>query len=599
MSQFHYFTAGRDLRRLIQKSLDEPLTGDEVRQLEKALSEDPQLRLAYLEAAQLHVSLAEHGQAVELCRRAAEEFPRVSSQQSIWKEQSQADQYVEASPHVLRKDSTEVLSRKRLLRFPSFGNPLPYAAALLIVGMCLGSGLGLVAASVMYKQPGFTSVKWNYPAEPGVAARVVSTADIVWQASKNPDTLPTRSLKGGQEIRLDGGLVEIAFRDGARVVFEGPGVLEVRSGSACKLYMGRLYMNQRDGLSGSFIVETPTGVAQVRGGEFGLIANDQKTLCHNFTAVMQLESLREVSAKQALEPKRNQLVELNAVTGIQAKSEAADPSLFARGMPSRPTDRFTGDAIPLGNLFDDGTTKSLTHAMLTDSYQAAGETIDLGVAAVRDGGLDIDFALFDAGPQFNLVNVGGGGPRVRGLPSNDTYRSTHAEAIRTMGELYDQEDAYLTKVEDGIGMCTNEMLTFDLQEIRDAGQLGKVPMRLKVDRAGINDRNKNSEHIPGGVRFVVILSNRSKVLDAYVNGEQYSVQRKAGVYSFDLREKEAPRPIQRGGGYVGFDVPIPANVTYLTLATTMCGLEDDDHAVFSGARLEIVRDAPAIATAAK
>lgn len=599
MSKFYYFSADREVRRLIQKSLDEPLTGDEVRKLEEMLREDPQLRLAYLEATQLHVNLIEHGQAVEICRRAAEEFPRSTSNDRILDEQIQSDEENEEVEANLRVDSANVLPRRRLLRFPTLPGPIPYAAALLIAGMCLGCGVGIVAASVMYKQPGFTSAKWNYPAEPGAAARVVSTAEVAWQASESPETLPTRNLIGGQEIRLDAGLVEIAFREGANVIFEGPGVLEIRSASACKLYMGRLYMNQRGGLSESFIVETPTGVTQVRGGEFGLIANDQKTLCHNFTAVMQVESLREVSVKQALEPKRNQVVEINAVTGIQARSEPANPSLFTRSMPSRPTDRFTEDVILLGNLFDDGTTQSLTQAMLTDSYQAAGETVDLGVAAVRDGGLDVDFPLFDAGPQFNLVNVGGGGPRVRGLPSNDTYRSTHAEAIRTMGELYDREDAYLTKVEDGIGMCTNEMLTFDLQEIRDAGQLGKVPMRLKVDRAGINDRYKNREHIPGGVRFVVILSNRSKVVGAYVNGEHYPIQRKAGVYSFDLREKKAPRPIQRRRGYVAFDVPVPPDVTHLTLATTMCGLEDDDHAVFSGARLEILREAPPQVTAAK
>ena len=593
MNNFHYFTADRNLRRLIQKSLDEPLTGQEVRELEKALSEDPQLRLAYLEATQLHVSLAEHGQAVELCRRAAEEFPRSTIGETAEDELTEVNEG--AAPRVL---SLTDASRSRRLRFPSLPSALPYAAALIIAGMSLGCGLGIVAASVIYRQPGFTSAKWNYPADAGAAARVLASQDATWQASKSPDTLPTRILKAGQEIRLDSGHVEIAFRDGTQAILEGPGVLEIRSGSACKLYSGKLCVSKGYQSSTNFIIESPTGVTQLRSGEAGLIADDEKTLCHNFTAVLQTESLREVSVNQAIEPKHNQVVEFNAIIGIQLKQEEADPSLFTRKLRDRQTDRFTGESIILGNLFDDDTTQSLTQAMLSDTYQAAGETIDLGVAAVRDGGLDVDFPLFDAGPQFNLVNVGGGGPRVRGLPSNDTYRSTHAEAIRTLGELYDREDAYLTKVEDGIGMCTNEMLTFDLQEIRDAGQLGKVPMRLKVDRAGINDRYKNSEHIPGGVRFVVILSNRSKVVGAYVNGEHYPIQRKAGVYSFDLREKKAPRPIQRRRGYVAFDVPVPPDVTHLTLATTMCGLEDDDHAVFSGARLEILREAPPQATAA-
>lgn len=599
MSKFYYFSADREVRRLIQKSLDEPLTGDEVRKLEEMLREDPQLRLAYLEATQLHVNLIEHGQAVEICRRAAEEFPRSTSNDRILDEQIQSDEENEEVEANLRVDSANVLPRRRLLRFPTLPGPLPYAAALLIAGMCLGCGVGIVAASVMYKQPGFTSAKWNYPADPGSVARVTATQGATWQASKSPDTPPTRILKAGQEIRLDGGLVEIAFRDGTQAILEGPGVLEIRSGSACKLYSGKLCVSKGDRRLLNFIIETPTGVTQIRSGEAGLIADDEKTVCHNFNAALQIESLREVSVTQVLEPEHNQVVELNAVTGIELKQEKVDLSLFARRLKDRPTERFTGEAIRLGNLFDDDTTQSLTEAMLSDTYQAAGETIDLGVAAVRDGGLDVDFPLFDTGPQFNLVNVGGGGPRVRGLPSNDTYRSTHAEAIRTMGELYDREDAYLTKVEDGIGMCTNEMLTFDLQEIRDAGQLGKVPMRLKVDRAGINDRYKNSQHILGGVRFVVILSNRSKVVGAYVNGEHYPIQRKAGVYSFDLREKKAPRPIQRRRGYVAFDVPVPPDVTHLTLATTMCGLEDDDHAVFSGARLEILREAPPQVTAAK
>ena len=243
----------------------------------------------------------------------------------------------------------------------------------------------------------------------------------------------------------------------------------------------------------------------------------------------------------------------------------------------------------LGNLFDDSKTASLTEAMQTDTFQAAGETIDLGVAAVQDGGLDVDVSLSEGGVRFSLENVGGGGPRVKGLPANDTYRSCSTVAIRTTGADFNADECTF-KVEEGIGMSTNELLTFDLDEIRNSGRLGGRTLRFVADRVGMNDREPESTVSRGlaSARFVVLVSTADTVLGGYVDGKQYPVLKRGDVSMFDLTGTSNCRDHSAATvEFVSFNVPLPANAKFLTLATTMCDVEHDDHAVFSGARLEI------------
>lgn len=233
--------------------------------------------------------------------------------------------------------------------------------------------------------------------------------------------------------------------------------------------------------------------------------------------------------------------------------------------------------VPLGNLFDDDKGVSLAEAIESDTYQAVASTSDLGLYAVAAGGLDGDL-IIAPGVSFNFVNVGGGGGQA-GSPSNDTWRSVSTNGIRTTGV---SGSIPSVKIEDGVGTTANNMLTFDLEELRAAGGFAATSGYFSA-RAGLNDTAGANQ---GRTRVVAIISDANgSVLAGYVNGHRVEVNNVGGVWSFS-----GPFPASLQG--VGnprlsqFAFPVPGEASYLTLASTSDGSINSDHAVFSGASFE-------------
>ena len=243
--------------------------------------------------------------------------------------------------------------------------------------------------------------------------------------------------------------------------------------------------------------------------------------------------------------------------------------------------------IPLGNLFDDNKGVSLALAVGTDAYHAAAQNTDLGVERVVDGTLGGNVVIAP-GITFNLVNVGGHDWAVGGLPSNDTYRDNFSIAIRTRG--YASSPFPTTKVEDGVGMHANELLTFDLDEIRASGGLAPDTAFIFHAKAGINDDVYGEAD--ADIRAVAIVSGTGAPLAGYVNGQSVGLTETGGVYSFT---GTIPGRLFADGVFVDFRFGVPGEAKYLTLATTSCEpWAAFDHGVFSGAR--IVHPEPATLT---
>lgn len=559
-----------EIRDLVHRSFDESLTEQDVRKIEAALSQSPEARKWYAQVVQLHADLATTCGAYEVCKFVHEEFP----------EEHPIELATLTSPSWSARNSR----RYWISQYA--------AAALMLIGVGLGCGVTLFASTILRPARTFLPIPWTWKVGDDVVARLESTHDAQWQSSESPKTLPTRGLRVGQEIRLAHGTATLSFRNGVQVTVEGPTVFEVRSDSGGKLYRGRLSVIAPSDVD-AFHVETRLGTAQLGPGQFGIKADDAEGTVTSEVHVFSGSAHGAVSAQfvsnhgQKIFIHDNQAMSFNDYGDVERVQVAAFDS-FPHIQPPRFRAPFQRDGIYLGNLFDDSKSASLDEAMATDEYQAAAEVIDLGVAAVRDGGLDVDFSLAEDGVSFNLLNVGGGGPAVMGLPANDTYRSISSVPIRTTGENFGTSGP-LPKVEEGVGISANELLTFDLDEIRAAGKLGKRAMRFISERAGINDREDplldsrdNAE-----ANLIVIVSNEEEVIAAYVNGKLCEVVEQGGVYSFDLESGEIPPPLRYDGRFVSFDVPIPANARFLTLATTMLDEEHHDHCVFSGARLQI------------
>lgn len=568
-----------EIQQLVHRSLDGPLTPDEVHRLQSALAGSADTRRWYCEVVQLHADLESIKQSVDLCREVEVECEDADDQVSDllvdtdWGWSDTVKSYVS--------------------RFP-----LGLAASLLALGVGLGCAVGIYAANKVYLPRSFVVLPWNWRVSNDVIARIVSTDKLEWQDSLSPETPPTQGLRAGQQIRIKSGMMHLRYRSDVDIILFGPAVFEVRSEKGGKLYSGRLSVTCSTDSAG-FNIDSPVGLLQVGPGEYGFELLDEDHGSSGYVCeatVHAFSSLSPASVAAVFTPASGGPEKIHQGEAAcfshthqpQFVALAAEDR-FPLRMPFARRESFQGSSIPLGNLFDDSKSASLSAAVASDAYQASGETIDLGIAAVLDGGLDTDTLLAEDGVFFNFANVGGGGPKVRGLPGNDCYRSTHSVPIRTRGvDLTEAESTQ--KIEEGIGMCSNELLTFDLEELRRAGRLGDATMRFVSDRAGINDRDLDdpkARYEVAEANLVVIVSTTSQVLSVHVNGERLDCAQRNGVFSVTANDEQAPAPMRYDGRFASFDILIPQEARYLTLATTMLGGEDCDHAVFSGARLEL------------
>jgi hypothetical protein len=150
--------------------------------------------------------------------------------------------------------------RRAGLRVP---RRLAIAACLLLT---IAAGWWLTAAWVGNRQP---------PDEPAVAW-LVNAHDCSWSGSG-----PEGNWQAGKVLRIERGLAEIHFQCGARVILEGPSVLELISGKSARLAAGKLTARVPETGIG-FEVLSPEGKVIDLGTEFGVLADKGSTEVYVF-----------------------------------------------------------------------------------------------------------------------------------------------------------------------------------------------------------------------------------------------------------------------------------------------------------------------------
>jgi hypothetical protein len=238
--------------------------------------------------------------------------------------------------------------------------------------------------------------------------------------------------------------------------------------------------------------------------------------------------------------------------------------------------------VPLGNLFDDPAGTSLADAITTDTFAAAAEPSDLGVYTVIDSdGSFYNPVTIAPGVSFDFGTAGGGYRMTGQLPGNDSVRhGTGQPGIRTTGVV--DYNLPSQKIEDGVGMHANEIMTFDLAEIANAGGLPLRDMTFKVDDMGINDSTTGNEL---SIAFVVS-DGSGNVLAGYVNGQATPIVSPGSYSEFG---NPVPGPFRWDARLSGpLSIDLDDDARYLTLATLSIAVDaPSDQAVLSGARLEL------------
>ena len=249
------------------------------------------------------------------------------------------------------------------------------------------------------------------------------------------------------------------------------------------------------------------------------------------------------------------------------------------------TARVKPGVIPLGNLFDDSKAAPLAAAVASDRFGAAAAADRLGILKLAQGwGTSVSIA---PDITFDFRHLGSDTNK-HGTIANDSWG---AGGLRTRGKPLSPSAG---RLEQGVGMHANALVTFDLAEIRRAGLLPEdQPFRFKVDRAGINDDVSGVPEASAFMSVIVSRPHRKKeeldaLLSIHVNGQP--VETGSDDFTYYI-SSPLPPAVKADGQFHAYDLAIPGEARYLTLVTTGASAPDNnpiscDHTVFSGARLE-------------
>ncbi len=161
-------------------------------------------------------------------------------------------------------------------------------------------------------------------------ARITGLHNCRWSDNYLPP-LRYAHLGLGRELKLDAGLLEITYYNGAKVVLEGPVEFTVEKPNACRLDVGKLAAKVSKKAVG-FTVETPTATIVDLGTEFGVEVKKETgdAAVHVFQGTVEAEVLGETgSTRKKFRLTQGQAVRIDAGQATITKLDA-DVVQFAR-----------------------------------------------------------------------------------------------------------------------------------------------------------------------------------------------------------------------------------------------------------------------------
>jgi hypothetical protein len=153
-----------------------------------------------------------------------------------------------------------------------FGHHFGWWMGIAAGALVLAAGLAMVRVSgrVGLSRGGAAG---SIHSSPGNIAWLVNAQDCRWAGN---DQKPGRDMHAGKALRLERGLAEIEFEQGARVILQGPAGIDLISASSARLRHGTLTARVPAAARG-FTVLSPGGKVVDLGTEFGLSVDDGGT----------------------------------------------------------------------------------------------------------------------------------------------------------------------------------------------------------------------------------------------------------------------------------------------------------------------------------
>lgn len=353
-----------DLRALFDAACTDTLTEQQVEQLETWLRNDPAFARAYLDYFNLQCDLA----FLSRFQKAAQATLASVAAEVL----STSEEHLHVPEDDTHRAPTSTGAWRRFVSLLLGTTPLSLVVAAVVVSALVG--VMAITAVPLWQAANRGKAPFDVPT---FVAQVTRSIDPNW-ADTDAGKGPGAHLMAGQKLDLQDGLVELTFRNSARVILQGPAALVLSSQSECSLENGRATAYAPKAAKG-FTVQTPAAKIVDLGTQFGVSVDEetQSVQLHVFAGLVQLQT----KPKDGTAPAVRQLRTGEAVsvkTGQPPEKLAHDEKAFVRELP--PSSARMPEPVHQWT-FNDGSAR--------DVIGAAHGTLESG-AHVADGRLHLD-----------------------------------------------------------------------------------------------------------------------------------------------------------------------------------------------------------------
>jgi hypothetical protein len=317
----------REQSELLGRLCNENLDDDGMRRLSELLSDDIDAQRQYVRYLDLQVALRMNAQSLD-----DEDFTRREAQAAL-----------DALPLIAQSESANPV--RGFDPTTHFDRLQKYARPLLW-GTAAAAGL-LIAAFVVSLRPAEVAT---------ATSELVENAGV--SVSESTEILPSANLRGtvgarwagkrlefpegegfeaGQRLELVEGLAEIVFSSGARIVVQGPSIVEICDDHAAMISVGRVAGVVPESAA-NFRLRTAVADLEVSQAEFGAeIDVDGSLTTRVYGGKLEIEFNQGAAPKPSLQLASGQGARLDAATGQAALISEPSNLHFVRYLPHRET----------------------------------------------------------------------------------------------------------------------------------------------------------------------------------------------------------------------------------------------------------------------
>ena len=321
--------------QLIEGYLDDALTSDEVEELNALLREHPEFVEQFTQAADI-----DHLLNTTFAQDRLDE---------------QANELLASLPGRMASDQRRWFSRQSLQNFSrAVSRPTPLS--LVVAALFLGSLITVMAfvAAPLYRQLVRSGGTPDSATSGAFVGRITYLYDAEFAAGQQA-TDPGDFLRAGRRLEIERGTAEVTFKSGARIVIEGPALVELSSVNGAVLEYGKVVAHVPEEASG-FRLSTNWAEVVDLGTSFGAAADRDS----RFVTVEVFDGVVELQRDSYDAPLR--MVAGERVTlGEAGADEIGKEVVFARFAPGSPHQpprpialyTFEGEAIDISGNGND------------------------------------------------------------------------------------------------------------------------------------------------------------------------------------------------------------------------------------------------------